>query len=254
MVAMNASCFLLFGIIYLLDMASGQQQTSQTDCGECDHSSCNPPEECLAGMVKDTCDCCYVCARKEGQLCDHSMLGSDDSAFGKCGENLECRIRTDLDPEDPPEATCFCTQTQPNCGSNGVTYENICQLTEARYKLRNGLRAVSREPCRKAPTITSAPQNQRNNTGSYVAMLCEADGWPAPAMKWTAHKPGKESVTLPGTNSRIVVHSRGGSAYGDVTSWLLITHLLEVDDATYTCVAENDMGSASSSAHVYVVL
>lgn len=249
---MKAKHLLLFVILFVWELRSCEP-TSEVNCDECEKSSCEPPTSCLAGMVKDSCDCCYLCGRLEGQLCDHSDLSSD-TEFGKCGENLECRIRTDLDPEDSPEATCFCTRTYPLCGSDGVTYENVCQLTEARYRRRDGLRAVSREPCRKAPQIVSAPQNQRNNSGSYVALLCEASGWPGPEMKWRAHKVGDEPEDLPGSNSRMVIHSRTSSMYGDVTSWLLISRLQEEDDATYTCVAENDLGSASASAHVYVVV
>lgn len=247
---MNAKNFLFFAILFALELGS-YHQASVANCNACDQSSCEPPTTCLAGMVKDSCDCCYLCGRREGQLCDYPDLSSD-TEFGDCGDNLECRIRTDLDPDDSPEATCFCTQTYPLCGSDGITYENVCQLTEERYRRRNGLRAVSREPCRTAPKIISAPQNQRNTTGTYVAMLCEASGWPAPEMKWTAQKSSREPTELPGSNSRIVVHSRSSSIYGDVTSWLLISHLLKEDTATYKCIAENDMGSASATAYVYV--
>jgi kazal-type serine protease inhibitor domain-containing protein 1 len=67
--------------------------------------------------------------------------------YGPCGESLECRIRVDLEPTDPIESICYCKNSEPICGSDGQTYENQCKLTEARYKKRDGLVAVSRGPC-----------------------------------------------------------------------------------------------------------
>lgn len=121
-------------------------------CGVCDKEKCAPPaEECLAGMVKDMCDCCYVCGRREGEQCDGDFLPIPyrNRGYGPCGEHLECRPRTDLAPGDPPEAQCVCLKTETLCASDGKTYENECQLTEARYKQREiGLRANHRGPCR----------------------------------------------------------------------------------------------------------
>lgn len=41
----------------------------------------------------DACGCCQVCARSLGQHCD---LTPDTTDFGKCGEFLQCRQRTDI--------------------------------------------------------------------------------------------------------------------------------------------------------------
>lgn len=44
-------------------------------CGECDPAKCVPPaDDCLAGLVRDLCGCCYVCGRREGELCDGDSL------------------------------------------------------------------------------------------------------------------------------------------------------------------------------------
>lgn len=118
------------------------------DCDECDAGACEPPQECLAGRVMDACNCCYVCGRREGERCDSEDLNL--MGYGKCGDNLECRVRNDLDWDDPPEAVCVCKSQTPLCGSDGVTYENQCQFREARYRRRDGLRAVSNEPCPKS--------------------------------------------------------------------------------------------------------
>jgi hypothetical protein len=62
---------------------------------------------------------------------------------------MECRLRDDLAEEDKPEATCVCLENEPICASDSKTYENVCRLTEARYKQRDGLVAVARGPCKQ---------------------------------------------------------------------------------------------------------
>jgi hypothetical protein len=46
----------------------------------------------VAGVVEDRCGCCHECARAEGELCDETP---DAYTYGRCGENLVCRRRTD---------------------------------------------------------------------------------------------------------------------------------------------------------------
>ncbi|PRD23021.1 UNVERIFIED_CONTAM: Insulin-like growth factor-binding protein-related protein 1 [Trichonephila clavipes] len=132
------------------------QAETKRKCEKCEPEKCVPPaEECLAGLVRDLCGCCYVCGRSEGELCDGDVLPIPyrNRGHGPCGEHLECRPRTDLAPGDPPEAQCVCVKNESFCGSDGKTYENECQLTQARYTQRNGLQAVHRGPCSSGKKI-----------------------------------------------------------------------------------------------------
>ena len=68
------------------------QRSSREDCDDCDVASCSPPLGCVAGVVRDRCGCCDVCAKAEYELCDHARVRSKHE-LGKCGDELECRIR-----------------------------------------------------------------------------------------------------------------------------------------------------------------
>lgn len=115
---------------------------------------------------------------------------------------MRCLLRTDVDPEDPPEAICSCDDATRVCGSDGTTYENICKLTEERYIRRDGLVVSSRSPCRHgkfifclrqnstfqiftlAPVIVTEPKSITTKPGENIAFDCEADGWPVPDIEW----------------------------------------------------------------------
>ncbi|GBM10677.1 Insulin-like growth factor-binding protein-related protein 1 [Araneus ventricosus] len=238
----------LLCLIFLVHNAICSQNNSK--CGACDSSACEAPRNCLAGLVKDSCDCCYVCGNKEGERCEHESVPFE--GLGVCGVNLECRARTDLHPDDPPEAVCVCTQQKPMCGSDGVTYDNICQFTEARYSRRDGLRAVSTEPCVQPPRIVSPPQNIRNATGGYAALTCEAKAWPLPTIHWERNKNSK-LIRLPGNETRLLIQSQNGPNRDETTSWLLFLSLANEDRGTYICKAENDLGSVTAPASVHVI-
>uniref|UniRef100_A0A4Q8K4H7 U23-Liphistoxin-Lth1a_1 n=1 Tax=Liphistius thaleban TaxID=1905330 RepID=A0A4Q8K4H7_9ARAC len=232
-----------------------QEATAEKKCGECDPLACRPPKDCLAGMVKDSCGCCFECARREGESCDDENLPPlyMNEHHGQCGENLECKPRTDLPPGDPLEAVCVCLRTDLLCGSDGKTYQNECQLTEARYRQRDGLRAMHRGPCKAAPKIASPPENVSNKTGGNVAMVCEATGWPIPSMEWRVDRGDGDTVPLPTDDPKIAVQSRGGPSKYEITSWLQLLNISPRDDATYWCIAKNEEGEASAAARLFVI-
>jgi len=171
--------------------------------------------------------------------------------YADCGENLFCKMRTDMEANDPPEAVCYCLKDEPICGSDGITYENECKLTEERYRQRNGLVASTRGPCNTVPKIVSPPEDITNKTGSYVAFSCEAKGWPVPIIEWRVQR-DSDVKALPSDDPHIAVQSRGGPSSYEVTGWLQLLDITHVDQGTYYCVAKNSEGETKAAAKLVV--
>lgn len=121
------------------------------ECEECVPELCPLAQGCRAGLVPDSCGCCFQCANLEGQTCD---LGQRNVYYGLCGEDMECKLDSSdgVDGEEP-EAQCVCLSQKPLCGSDGQTYMNLCKYKDAAYS-KPGLN-VSDGPCRTGMNNTN---------------------------------------------------------------------------------------------------
>lgn len=127
--------------------SSSVQWHVKQECGECNPGSCERPVGCVAGLVKDDCDCCDVCGKAEFELCDHPEVPQKPGfGYGKCGDNLDCRLRDDLEDEGP-EAICYCRIDGTLCGTDGRTYDNLCQLVSAGVREGTKITIQEKGPC-----------------------------------------------------------------------------------------------------------
>lgn len=89
-----------------------------------------------------------------------------------------------------------------------------------------------------SPRFVSVPENLTVRSGNTAVLYCEADGSPEPVITW--FKDGK-SVTQGG---RVSFSNEGTT--------LTIAHTKESDSGLYTCIAQNQAGTAESSGELRV--
>lgn len=247
------SLFLL--VCGVLGAVYGQSFVRPEDCPPCDPAQCDLESiaKCGAGTVKDRCMCCDVCAKTEYEMCDHPDAKNPKGiSYGKCGENLECRLREDLSDEEAPEALCYCLDDTTVCGSNGQTYNNLCGLKAASAYTGQEIRIEFNGPCQNAPVIVSGPEHVRNTTGANIFLVCEAKGFPIPSISWIWTRVDGETMNLPNDDIHVSVNTRGGPEKWEVTGWLQIMELEKHHEGDYVCVAQNDLGIVKATARVNV--
>ncbi|GAV00439.1 hypothetical protein RvY_11286 [Ramazzottius varieornatus] len=219
------------------------------DCPPCVKEECPAePTKCLAGVVRDSCGCCFVCGNLEGDRCDRDS-NNGAPQYGPCGDNLQCRNRADL-PEK--EAVCECTHQKMICGSNKETYENLCQLMEDANDRGEKITIEREGPCKGDPWIATAPDDAHLYEGENTSLSCEAMGNPVPMIIWSFVDKEHIETMLPSDDEHFSVQLRGGPEKFEMTSWLLIQSAKKRDTGSYRCVAKNDMGQKDSYANVKI--
>ncbi|XP_053548453.1 kazal-type serine protease inhibitor domain-containing protein 1 [Bombina bombina] len=256
----------LFFLLYLiyLQLLSGVALPSSADylqrswqrlleegesCTDCNPEECPVPRGCLAGIVRDTCDCCFECANLEGQICD---LDNTNHFYGKCGDNLECQLDMgDLRHGEVPEPQCVCLSNTAVCASNGKTYPQLCKFQEVdNAHPEVNLTVVHEGPCESAPQILSPPYDIWNITGKDAIFGCEVFAYPMASIEW--RKEGADML-LPGDDPHISVQFRGGPQKYEVTGWLQIQSVRVTDEGTYRCFAKNKIGEVLAGATLTVL-
>ncbi|XP_002157818.3 BPTI/Kunitz domain-containing protein 4 isoform X1 [Hydra vulgaris] len=122
--------------------------TSMALSCNCALVKCKVPDGCKAGIVRDICGCCNICAQAAGEECGEAMFD-----MKKCGDQLECvkKNNTDLTgicrPKCGPTCRMFCPNgyvldgngcptcrcnNQPKCGPVCMIYCENGNVLDAR--------------------------------------------------------------------------------------------------------------------------
>jgi hypothetical protein len=159
-----------------------------------------------------------------------------------------------LDAGEGPEAICYCRIEGTLCGSDNSTYDNLCQLMAAAVGKGTKMTINHKGPCNALPSIISAPENVKNVTGSNIAIMCEAKGYPIPTVEWTWTRVDGQTIFLPSDDLHVSVNMRGGPDKWQITGWLQIIDLKKEHEGDYTCIVQNDLGLTKATARVNVVV
>ncbi|XP_066576563.1 insulin-like growth factor-binding protein 7 [Amia ocellicauda] len=222
-------------------------------CPPCQPSLCAPlpAEGCQQGTVTDLCGCCSVCAAGQGEPC-----GGRGGSPKRCGAGMEC-----VKSGKGKRGTCVCKSGYEVCGSDGVTYGNVCEMRAASRRAVDGeqseIKVLKKGKCERAPVIVTPPKEIWNVTGAQVFLSCEAIGVPTPVLVWkkilTTSKGVENLELLPGDRDNLAIQTRGGPEKHEVTGWVLISPLSKLDAGDYECHATNSKGQVSAVGSIHVV-
>ncbi|XP_043392257.1 kazal-type serine protease inhibitor domain-containing protein 1-like isoform X1 [Chelonia mydas] len=97
----------------------------------------------------------------------------------------------------------MCRSQRAMCGSNHITYQNICKFQEAVHERdRWNLSITSDGPCQAVPQIKHHPQDQVNVSGYDVIFMCEVFAYPMALVEW---RKDEEEFALPGDDPHISI-------------------------------------------------
>ncbi|XP_056291783.1 serine protease HTRA1A isoform X2 [Pseudoliparis swirei] len=171
---------LLCVIVTFASVPADAQPSSRYVIGcpaRCDKSMCpRQPADCQAGQSFDACHCCLVCASGEGEACG----GLGKLGDPVCGEGLECSVSAGVAytitvRRRSKSGTCVCKASDPVCGSDGVSYRNICELktvSRRAQKLQQPpVLFIQRGACGKAQDNPDSPRHKYNFIADVVEKI-----------------------------------------------------------------------------------
>ncbi|XP_069000547.1 serine protease HTRA1A-like [Embiotoca jacksoni] len=146
----------------------------------CDKSMCpRLPADCPAGQTLDVCQCCPVCGSGEGEACG----GNGKLGDPVCGEGLECSVPggvayTVTVRRRSKSGICVCKTTEPVCGSDGVSYRNICELKRVSRRAQKlqqpPVLFIQRGACGKAQDNPNSLRHKYNFIADVVERIAPA--------------------------------------------------------------------------------
>ncbi|XP_038070681.1 insulin-like growth factor-binding protein 7 [Patiria miniata] len=229
-----------------LSLAQNTDDNSR-ECGPCDESACPSDLSCRAEAVLDRCSCCTVCAKVLGERC-----GGQEYVDGRCAEDYICAGKSVYEVvKDGKIGQCVCKKLERVCGTDGVVYDNKCELEMSSYeRVQKGQPAIEVDDtdklCVTVPMISVPPKDSTLQLDSQSELSCEAYGRPIPDIIWT-----KDGEELPGNHINIATRKRNGPTKFGMTSWVLI-NVSPDDGGSYTCTAVNSQGKADSTADILI--
>ncbi|XP_037553258.1 serine protease HTRA3-like, partial [Nematolebias whitei] len=126
--------FLRAGLLLLFTHGLAGAARPDKCASRCDVSSCPSPSCPGSGYVPDRCNCCLVCAPREGDPCGRR----NDLP---CGDGLECKPLS-AGRRRGSKGVCRCKLEHEVCGSDGKTYGNVCKMKAASRKAASKGRAA----------------------------------------------------------------------------------------------------------------
>ncbi|KAM8860371.1 serine protease HTRA1A-like [Spinachia spinachia] len=144
---------------------------------QCDKSMCpRMPAHCPAGQLLDACHCCQVCASGEGEACG----GLGKLGDPVCAEGLECSVSAGVAytitvRRRSKSGTCACKAAEPVCGSDGVSYRNVCELKRVSRRAQKLQQPpvvfIQRGACGKAQDNPDSPRHKYNFIADVVEKI-----------------------------------------------------------------------------------